>query len=430
MKTIVAMFDNLSDAQDAVQDLVNTGIARDDISLVANDQEGRYSSALQRDMDDDDNNGAAAGGAVTGAAVGGIGGVLLGLGALAIPGIGPVIAAGPLVAGLIGAGVGAAVGGLVGALIDAGVPEEQAGYYVEGVRRGGTLLTVGAPESRVDEVVRILNQYEPVNIDERASTWRQSGWTGFDANGDTTSYGDHTGSMATTSPTMQTTQQRTTGQVADDTDDGQKIEVIEEDLRVGKRAVDSGGVRVQTHVTEKPVEEQVRLVKRKLGLSADPSTDRPRVLISTVCVTKQSKFLPPRKKPLSTSSRAWWKKCSFAKMHANAQKPCAIRFAGPMWMSNNLTQRAERQRMATALLTTCSAPITKRVMPTAVIPMSSMSQPIAMAIRSPMMSVIAAGTGTQLKPTPAPIGPRTIRTARGRISKMQYATAGNGSATQ
>jgi len=184
MKTIVAMFDNMSEAQSALQDLTKIGIARDDISLVAGDQEGRYASTLPRDADSTDHGSATAGGAVTGAALGGIGGVLLGVGALAIPGIGPVIAAGPLLAGLVGAGIGAAVGGLVGALVDAGVPEEHAGYYAEGVRRGSTLLTVGAPESRVNEVIRTLNQYNPVNIDERAATWRQSGWTGFDANGD------------------------------------------------------------------------------------------------------------------------------------------------------------------------------------------------------------------------------------------------------
>lgn len=186
MKTIVGLYDDLADARQAVSELVDLGIDRDRISLVASDQEGRYSSALNSDDDvasdlprDEVAGDNVAGGAATGAVVGGLGGLLLGLGALAIPGIGPAIAAGPLVSAVVGAGVGAAVGGLVGALINAGVPEEQAGYYAEGVRRGGTLVTVEAPDEQVDEVVRAMERHDPINVDERASTWRQEGWTGF-----------------------------------------------------------------------------------------------------------------------------------------------------------------------------------------------------------------------------------------------------------
>jgi len=193
MKTIVALYDEMSHAHQALQELINVGFDRDRISLVAGDREGRHAADLERDVDreiDDDHT--ITGGAVTGAVVGGLGGLLLGLGALAIPGIGPVVAAGPIVATLLGAGVGAAVGGLVGALVAAGVPEEHAGFYAEGVRRGGTLITVETPEHRVDEVVRILERHHPIDIDERATFWRQEGWTGYDAttsstNGDSTS---------------------------------------------------------------------------------------------------------------------------------------------------------------------------------------------------------------------------------------------------
>jgi hypothetical protein len=173
------MYDQLTDAQQVVHDLVDAGIERTRISLVAGDREGRYATDLTRESDDGDT---IAGGAATGAVVGGLGGLLLGLGALAIPGIGPVIAAGPIVATLVGAGVGAAVGGLVGALVAAGVPEEQAGYYAEGVRRGSTLVTAEVAEDRVDEVVRIMERHHPIDVDERATSWRQGGWTGFDAN--------------------------------------------------------------------------------------------------------------------------------------------------------------------------------------------------------------------------------------------------------
>jgi hypothetical protein len=187
MKTIVGMYDNLADARQVVQELVNSGIDRTRISLIAGDREGRYETDLKRDVDDGDT---IAGGAATGAVVGGLGGLLLGLGALAIPGIGPVIAAGPIVATLVGAGVGAAVGGLVGALVATGVPEEQAGYYAEGVRRGSTLVTAEMPDERVDEVVHLMERYHPIDIDERVTSWRQEGWTSFDANRDTSTTTD------------------------------------------------------------------------------------------------------------------------------------------------------------------------------------------------------------------------------------------------
>jgi uncharacterized membrane protein len=115
-----------------------------------------------------------------GAAAGGIGGLLLGLTPIVIPGIGPALAAGPLAATLMGAGLGAAAGGLMGALTDLGVPEEEAGYYAEGVRRGGVLVMVEAEEAMADRVVSILSHHHPIDLAERVEQWRQSGWTRFD----------------------------------------------------------------------------------------------------------------------------------------------------------------------------------------------------------------------------------------------------------
>jgi hypothetical protein len=85
-----------------------------------------------------------------------------------------------LIAGLLGAGVGAAVGGLVGALVDAGLSEEHAGYYAEGVRRGGTLVSVEAEDRDVDRIIDNLDLHNPVDINERVSNWRAEGWTKFD----------------------------------------------------------------------------------------------------------------------------------------------------------------------------------------------------------------------------------------------------------
>ena len=92
----------------------------------------------------------AAAGAVGGGVVGGVLGLLAGVGALAIPGIGPIIAGGALASTLAGAGIGAAAGGLIGALIGMGIPEEDARYYETGLREGGILVTVDAGAAAVD----------------------------------------------------------------------------------------------------------------------------------------------------------------------------------------------------------------------------------------------------------------------------------------
>jgi hypothetical protein len=99
---------------------------------------------------------------------------------LAIPGIGPIVAAGPLAAALAGAGVGAVAGGLIGGLTGAGVSEEDANYYAESVRRGGALVTVRADDARADEAARIMRTHGAVDIERRADQWRSEGWTRHD----------------------------------------------------------------------------------------------------------------------------------------------------------------------------------------------------------------------------------------------------------
>jgi hypothetical protein len=186
-KTIVGLFDRFTDAQSAVQTLVNAGVRRDDISIVANDRGGDYARAVGTTETTTAGEGAAAG-AIGGGVLGGLLGLLVGVGALAIPGIGPVIAAGPLVAALgaagastvVGAGIGAATGGVLGALVGAGVPEEDAHIYAEGIRRGGTLVTVTAEDSMASRAADILNSAGAVDVKRRGAEWRTSGWSGFD----------------------------------------------------------------------------------------------------------------------------------------------------------------------------------------------------------------------------------------------------------
>lgn len=188
MKTVVGLFDDITEAHSVVNELVNAGFDRDNISLIASDRDEVYSGYLDRDADVDMELAAEEGaegalaGAVTGGAIGGLAGVLLGLGALAIPGIGPIVAAGPVVAGLTGAGIGSVVGGLTGALVSWGIPEEEAGYYAEGIRRGGTLVGVKTEDHLVNDAVAIMNNHNPVDVTERSEHWRESGWTGYDPN--------------------------------------------------------------------------------------------------------------------------------------------------------------------------------------------------------------------------------------------------------
>src|SRR5215218_1733173 len=106
----------------------------------------------------------AAAGSVAGAGAG----LLAGLGTVAIPGFGPVIAAGWIVSTLVGAGAGAAVGGLAGALADAGLSDEEAQTYADGVRRGGALVTIKVDEARMDQVVSILDDEGEVEPDNQA----------------------------------------------------------------------------------------------------------------------------------------------------------------------------------------------------------------------------------------------------------------------
>jgi uncharacterized protein (TIGR02271 family) len=278
MKTVIGLYDDRSTAEQVVTELVDAGFDRADISLVAGGATEETSTETAHVAE------GATAGALTGASIGGLGGVLLGLGALAIPGIGPVVAAGPIVAGLTGAAIGAAAGGLVGALVNWGIPEEEAGYYAEGVRRGGTLVAVKAADDRANRAVEILRRYSPIDVKQRSAEWRASGWTGFDANAGpyisqknggprnvnirTGAAGSMSGASTSRSSTARETWDKTTAQ-------GERVvPIVEEELKVGKREVETGGVRVQTHIEEKPVSEQVELREERVTVERRP-VDRP-----------------------------------------------------------------------------------------------------------------------------------------------------------
>ena len=276
-KTITAFFENFQDASEAVRRLESAGVAHRDISLVANNEGERYSTHANRTFDGTNHHDHDADGAGTGATVGtlagGGAGLLAGLGMLAIPGLGPVVAAGWLVSTLVGAGAGAALGGLTGSLVDAGVDENDAHAYAEGVRRGGALVTVRASESEVSRIVDILDDEGTVNFDERADTWRSEGWTGGMTDA---------GATATTSAGMMGTGlsdslggSRSTGMTDRTTSTGrgdEVIPVVEEELHVGKREVNRGRVRIHSHVVETPVSEQVSLREERVHVERRAAT--------------------------------------------------------------------------------------------------------------------------------------------------------------
>ena len=184
-RALTALFDDYDAAASAVDQLEAAGIPHTDISIISNRADTRRPTPQPSEQplggtapvvaDATDSAGT---GATVGTVLGGSAGLLAGLGLLAIPGLGPVVAAGWLVAAVTGAGVGAAAGGLIGGLTGAGLSEGEAETYAEGVRRGGTLVTVRADETQADRALSLLNRAGSIDLDERAEGWRAQGWTG------------------------------------------------------------------------------------------------------------------------------------------------------------------------------------------------------------------------------------------------------------
>ncbi|MDB5701370.1 MAG: hypothetical protein JWL66_1569 [Sphingomonadales bacterium] len=180
-RTITKLFDNYSDATAALTSLEQLGVPHSDISIVASNADGAHGD---HDVTDVNDHGDVSRGVSTGAALGGVGGLLAGLGLLAIPGLGPIVAAGWLASTVVGAGIGAAggaaTGGIVGALKNAGHSEDDANVYAEGVRRGGTLLSARVDDALADDAEATLNGHRPVDAAARGSAYRQEGWAMFD----------------------------------------------------------------------------------------------------------------------------------------------------------------------------------------------------------------------------------------------------------
>jgi uncharacterized protein (TIGR02271 family) len=233
-RMVTAFFDNRNDAEDAVERLVDAGVSRDSIRFMPGDE---------RDPPDD-----------------------------------------------AGASARTETRGFWDNLGDWLLPDEDRSTYAEGLRRGGFLISVSASDDQYERVIDILDDDGTIDLDERAESWRSEGWSGS-ATADALSGSTAnltTGDAATISgsagsadrPSSVPSAGTGSGSSADDitrrtaSGDEEVIPVAEERLRVGKRDVSHGRVRIRSYVVETPVEEQVSLREERVAVERRP-VDRP-----------------------------------------------------------------------------------------------------------------------------------------------------------
>lgn len=199
-QTLAGLFDTRAEAEQAIIGLIQSGVAREQISLVTRDTPGDH--AVEVNSDTDSATKLAAG--VVGGLTGGILGALAGVIAVAIPGIGPVLAAGPLGAALgstgagmaLGAGVGA-VGGAIGGVAWPGIAENEARFYAEAIRRGGTLVTIQTDSPDTTPIIAILRRNGAVDPEYRRAEWERESETDGHGTGAVEYYSDQAGPRVT-----------------------------------------------------------------------------------------------------------------------------------------------------------------------------------------------------------------------------------------
>jgi hypothetical protein len=182
--TICRLYDLYTDASRVVVMLEAAGLPPSETSVISNNSDTWYSATRTANVVPVRKDGASskADGKVEGAAIGATAATAASLVTmLAIPGVGAVVGAGWLAALLGSMAIGGVAGGLLGALTNAGISEEDAQVFVEGVRRGGTVVAARVPQSQLPRIVPIMNQ-SAVNLQERSELYRKSGWQSFDPN--------------------------------------------------------------------------------------------------------------------------------------------------------------------------------------------------------------------------------------------------------
>lgn len=225
MRTIVGLYDEYDQAKETYRDLVKAGFKRDNISLFANNREGEQD------------------------AKGGFFKDLFGGGSEAdwrrtnLPGIGSVSSTGSLAEQMTDLNES-----LVTVLMEYGVPDPDAQMYAEGLRRGGNLIVLFSEEEDHQKAIQIMSEHNPVDIGQRMEIIKQKeNWRGFDERANPLSHEQ----MANL-----------------------RIPIIEEELRVGKRQVETGGLRIHTFVTQQQVQEDVNLRSERVNVERRP-VDRP-----------------------------------------------------------------------------------------------------------------------------------------------------------
>jgi hypothetical protein len=168
-KAVVGLMANRSQAEAVVDKLIQSGFSSNDISALFPDKTGTRDFAHEQNTKAPEG---AVAGAGTGGAIGGTLGLLVGIGALAIPGLGPFIAAGPILAALSGAAAGATVGGITGALIGMGIPELEARQYEGKIKGGNILVSVhiedGTERSRAKDILEAAGATNVVTVGEES----------------------------------------------------------------------------------------------------------------------------------------------------------------------------------------------------------------------------------------------------------------------
>jgi uncharacterized protein (TIGR02271 family) len=245
-RTVVGIFADRSDAEDAIRELKDAGFTDRQVGVAIRDKDE------QRKLTEDTGS-TAAEAAATGAISGGLVGGLIGLlGSLLIPGIGPIVAGGVLASTLAGAGIGAATGGIIGALVGLGVPEEDAQHFNRGLESGAVLVTVDAGD-RLPQALEILERHDVDLGPSRGERFR--------------------------SPDTATTAGMSTGRTdrTDDLDEQRRIQLREEQLLVDKERVQAGEVVIRKEVvTEQqniavPVSREEVVIERRPAAEVDAS---------------------------------------------------------------------------------------------------------------------------------------------------------------
>jgi uncharacterized protein (TIGR02271 family) len=224
-KTLVALYDTCTDAERVVQELITDGFARSDMHLALDHTEGCETQHAAVEWD-------------------------------------------------------SAYAGenLLETLADLGVPYDEASAYAEGVRRGGALVVVESSDDRAERGMAILQRLHPVDIHARTAQWQQEGWTGTATSATTSTPMARTATATRSAQEQARAQTRVVNQGATarrvEGDKEMTIPVVEEDISIGKREVERGHVRIYSRVTERPVEESVRLREEKVTVERRP-VDRP-----------------------------------------------------------------------------------------------------------------------------------------------------------